>query len=1154
MDAANNSGDRPGASPQGGKAVGDSQRALFARKAIMRCRPHSIPFRIIFQEYQARREDELNAAIRAYRDQVRDKAAPAEPIPWLLDKIAASENAYQRLQSKLAVPSENGSTVETAVAACHETDEPLKRILHAMQGSALCLSGGGIRSASFSLGIVEGLARFSQKRGANSALTPDQESGALLNKLDYLSTVSGGGYIGSWLSAWILRATSGAQSSEAYKGIVRQLSGNDLFTSADPWPRTVRHLRDYTNYLMPHMGFSLDTWSIVAIVLRNMFVNWLMIVPVLIAGLAVMQVARFGLRAAIGAVTVHHESKYLLFLLVLPPFALAVCIGGRLRPSATRAGSRLLNWATTSGRAVWSKTGKPLYSGISSAAMAVRKAVAGHPRNAGAQPSTSSQDLSQEAGPSGKDRLANAFRWTKVADLVGKFSRPFQTDGRKWKTGWVFGWYVLPVLVGCWITAAVAYSFVTGQIHPYFRILWAPSNSFGGEVPSGLQLFYPSQTSATLFICGVTIIAFGWLAFGLYAAVRNRIETKGRVIGDQSKEGEWTETRSRFLGLMFLSVIAVAVTIDVLLLLSGRQLASYIASVAQGNDSSFEDAYVLLAGPLICGVLMIGSSIFSALANSYEQEEDREWWSRVGGAMMASCVVWVGSMALSIYGPSVWHWLIQPKHWELGLSLPAAAGGLGVAGGFSGKTGAGTRPVKSAQLGAVGKFLDKHELVLPALCLAGTSLILLILTVCEQFLEHQLESTYLVRFHHWFVAAVIFFLSATVALITNRIININIFSLGGMYRMRLMRAFLGASNPKRQPNQFTGFDPEDSPKEKDLPVCQGVPLHIINATLNLVGTKDTAWRQRKAESFTFSPICCGSWRVGYAPTAMYGGYEGITLATAMTVSGAAFNPNMGYHSSPLVTFLMTLFNARLGSWLPNPARVRGKPIVGVAALSEVPDGTSDTNFLRRSGPSFSFGPLLREMFGATNDTYKWIEVTDGAHFENLGLFEMVLRRCHNIIVVDAGADPNYQFEDLGNALRKIEIDLGIPINFASALPMIKQGGVKNWYSAVAKIDYPCVDGGDATGNLIYIKAVLRGTEPPDIRQYAATHPTFPHETTANQFFNESQFESYRHLGSYIVDQLVLSNPDSAQTPTIEEFCIAAGSLPRVNCQFVYATP
>jgi hypothetical protein len=242
----------------------------------------------------------------------------------------------------------------------------------------------------------------------------------------------------------------------------------------------------------------------------------------------------------------------------------------------------------------------------------------------------------------------------------------------------------------------------------------------------------------------------------------------------------------------------------------------------------------------------------------------------------------------------------------------------------------------------------------------------------------------------------------------------------------------------------------------------------------------------------------------------------------MAISGAAFNPNMGYNSSPLVTLLMTFFNTRLGWWLPNP--------IWPALQGWDLTGRRTEKFLHRNGPTLALVPLLDEALGRTDDSYEWIELSDGGHFENLGLYEMVLRRCRSIVVVDGDADSDLQFEDLGNAIRKIEIDLGIPITFPGyndGVPMKKGVVGSNMYCLEGEIGYGCVDEGAAPGKLIILKPVLNGTEPPDILAYHASHPDFPHESTANQFFNESQFESYRHLGSWIVHALT----ENAQTPS-----------------------
>ena len=94
------------------------------------------------------------------------------------------------------------------------------------------------------------------------------------------------------------------------------------------------------------------------------------------------------------------------------------------------------------------------------------------------------------------------------------------------------------------------------------------------------------------------------------------------------------------------------------------------------------------------------------------------------------------------------------------------------------------------------------------------------------------------------------------------------------------------------------------------------PFQVINIALNIVSSKRLAWQERKAEPFTVSALHSGNGYLGFRSSQKYG--AGITLGTAMAISGAAASPNMGYNSSPVITFLMTLFNVRLGWWLGNP--------------------------------------------------------------------------------------------------------------------------------------------------------------------------------------------------------------------------------------------
>ena len=125
--------------------------------------------------------------------------------------------------------------------------------------AALCISGGGIRSATFGLGILQGLARC-----------------GLLEKFHYLSTVSGGGYIGGWLSAWIHNSEGGLPD------VVRQLAEPRTDARPNPEPKEIQNLRSYSNYLSPRFGLlSADSWTLAGTYLRNLFLNWWVIIPLL---------------------------------------------------------------------------------------------------------------------------------------------------------------------------------------------------------------------------------------------------------------------------------------------------------------------------------------------------------------------------------------------------------------------------------------------------------------------------------------------------------------------------------------------------------------------------------------------------------------------------------------------------------------------------------------------------------------------------------------------------------------------------------------------------------------------------------------------------------------------------------------------------------
>jgi hypothetical protein len=342
----------------------------------------------------------------------------------------------------------------------------------------------------------------------------------------------------------------------------------------------------------------------------------------------------------------------------------------------------------------------------------------------------------------------------------------------------------------------------------------------------------------------------------------------------------------------------------------------------------------------------------------------------------------------------------------------------------------------------------------------------------------------------------------------SRWVGVNTFSLHSMYGNRLGRAYLGASRIDRVPHWFTGFDPEDN-----ICMAQGAArpanekprlFHVVNVALNMVAPAGDRleWQQRMAAPFTMTPLHCGSSALGYAPTAQYGSNDGgMTYARAMATSGAAATPNMGYHTSNVVAFVMTLFNARLGWWNPNPA-----------AHKKAKWGNRE--------PSFGVKPILDELLARVATDHGYVYVSDGGHFENLGLYEMVRRGCKRILVVDASCDPHCEFEDLEGAIRKVRVDFGVVIRFGGddPLPTLERAKTSKRYIAVGTIEYP--DG--SKGELVYLKPVLTGEEPLDVQRFAANHAkkgkAFPHQPTSDQFFDESQFESYRMLGKVAADR------------------------------------
>src|SRR5262249_5897766 len=156
------------------------------------------------------------------------------------------------------------------------------------------------------------------------------------------------------------------------------------------------------------------------------------------------------------------------------------------------------------------------------------------------------------------------------------------------------------------------------------------------------------------------------------------------------------------------------------------------------------------------------------------------------------------------------------------------------------------------------------------------------------------------------------------------------------------------------------------------------------------------------------------------------------------------------------------------------------------------------------------GPMiLSELFGQTDEKSRHVHLSDGGHFENLGVYELIRRRCRYIIVTDVTEDTNAATVNLANLIRLVRSDFGITIQMDTEQLAEGADARTTWHCAIGLIHYEDIDACAVAGTLVYLYSSLTGDEPPDVQQYAVANPAFPHETTLNQFFSEAQFESYR---------------------------------------------
>src|SRR5271165_2923913 len=820
-------------------------------------------------------------------------------------------------------------------------DKRIYRVVAETGLVALAFSGGGIRSATFNLGVLQALAQF-----------------GFLPRIDYLSTVSGGGYIGAWLSALIQRRHDLAAVQEL-------LSPEISRHPDDPSQEPMRFLRKFSNYLTPALGLlSFDTWTMAAVYFRNVILNQLILV------------------AAFGAV-------------LIAPRIFGVLLSTEI---------------------LWPKWTEWIALGLSAALGLISVFFF----------STYLGTVTRKA-------------WTAQEPAQSAVGTAHTMPVRPPR---VYLFCVWPLLLAVLIASQI---FWRHSGNPVFQSL--------------VDLRFLIVSIASLSVLSLVISLRG----GFVHCFRERL----------AKPEEW-----QLYGLLAL-VTLLSATAGTGLLRCYILLMQYFHAL---GASGLWHA-MIWGPPALLLVLSLSTVLQMGLMGVDFPDAGREWLSRYRAVMNIYMFFWLALFCASIYGP----WLIAKLGiWVTGLG--AAWIGTTIASLWAGKS---SRSGETKEGEPTLSKLDILAKVGPPVFLVGFVLFVSFsvnLLLAHAALRTDYSLPMLVYTHwevlnlpiktlsalwdggDWVVAApgTLCLILAGIALVLAWRVDINEFSMHNFYKNRLVRCYLGASNDDRKPDPFSGFDPKD-----DLPVAalrpssnvspyRG-PYHIINATLNLSAGGKLAWQERQAASFIFSP-CYSGFNLSvdsdhpdsevhdenlkfcaYRKTDRYAYTGGIALGTAIAVSGAAADPNQGYNTNPAVAFLMTIFDVRLGWWLGNPRKDRESKL---------------------SSPRFGLAALISELFGQTDDRTNFVSLSDGGHFDNMGIYELVRRRCKYIVLCDAEQDATFTFGGLGMAIRKCRIDFGAEIDIdPKRIVPVGTTHRSDSHCAVGTITY--ADG--EKGVLVYIK-------------------------------------------------------------------------------------
>jgi hypothetical protein len=917
------------------------------------------------------------------------------------------------------------------------------------------LSGGGIRSATFCLGLFQGL-----------AARP-----GLLDQVDFLSTVSGGGYFGSFLGRLFTR------------GYVRSAADVEATLRGEKNPQVLSFLRENGRYLSPNGGG--DTLLFGAVILRNLVSVHLVLAVFVLAVLLGVQVVRSVLEAAAGS----GWPDWLLpsagplwwspfVLLPLAVFALVSFPLGWAYWLVEPEKSALRKGAEAPPGAAAGPTPPP------HAAAAPRRG-AGQQILAAARLARSAVESSPVPPLAGLALILVTCLWLAAA-----------TAGEP--VAWLWGTLAATaaITIACWLVARA----VVGAAQAHRR----PTP---GEEEMDLELFHSHAernllgrwlTVSLVFVALLLAVGLvdtlgqtlylailgrgvgAWLAgFASTAALLVAFSQRFAVFFARGSDGKrptlpvkWLATAAALLlvtlWLVCLSTVAHAVAWE---LDRPRGAHRFLAGLAPGKDEpltlvlprSTERAAVTLRDP-------------RPVAEVPSEGERQVWPAFLGFA---------GTLLLSILFGQTWPFLNrstqQPTY---GARLTRAYLGASNESRWAGNNV--TQPVAG----------DDYDLARywPPPAASGAPLHLINVTINETVDGHS------------------------------QVQQQDRKGLGMALGPRGLSA--GARHHAVMP---LGEDQWMNPT--------GAPVEVFPE-----GELHRAFRYDPAVGFTGEMLPLGAW---------------------LSISGAAFSTGTGMRTSLGLSLLTGLGNVRLGRWWDSGVAPPPQP------APPAPRRKWSLRFEDWAALVFPVQTyLLDEMLARFPGTARrhWY-LSDGGHFENLGGYELIRRRLPLIVIVDAEMDADYAFGGLANLIRKARLDFGAEIEFldANGLDAHVTGAARRWlgtldqlrrgewhepaageprrrsgtrlaapdllgysraHAALARVSYrrPAGAPGGAgspprSSWLLYVKPTLVGDEPADVLEYHRAHPKFPHEPTADQFFDEAQWESYRRLGEHVAESL-----------------------------------